>query len=246
MDALDLKNFCITDEELAADRLLESAVPALVRVAATGTEVPVETSLRFLPCFKVLTLNSLADGFRRDSESALNFETDATFGLEVLVMIELPVVADIGRRGGIASWRVVLLLSGCFSVLELLRFHERLNFLLNELIDEGVGGSSGLGCCTGDFDIDLVGALNAPSLGIDFEDCRCARGPDGLVCDTIALGVSSELRSSLPVCDLLKYRCSNPSSLGTEEERKGETESCLVLPSADSELLVSASRGLSC
>lgn len=194
----------MTDDELAVERLLESAVPTLVRVATTGTEVPRETSLRFLPCFEALPLKSLPDGFRRESVSALNFETDRTGGLEFLAVIELPVVAEIGRRGGgIASCRVVLLFSGCFSVLELLRFHDRLNFLLRELIEEGVCGSSGLGSCTGDFGVDLVGALDMLSLGIAFEGCRCARGPDGLDCGA-ALVPSSESRISLPVCDLLK------------------------------------------
>lgn len=196
----------MTEVELAVERLLESALPPLMaRVVAFATEVPKEASLRFLPCFETGPCKSLPDGFRRGSASALNFEADTTLGLDVLVAIELPVVTEVGIRGaGIASWRVVLLFSGCFSVLELLRFHDRLSFLLSELIEEGVCGSSGLGCCTGDFGVDLVKTLDTVSLGIAVEGCRCARGPDGFDCATVALVPSSESRISLPVCDRLK------------------------------------------
>lgn len=99
--------------------------------------------------------------FRRLTSSALAF--DDKLGFEAFTETELPVVAETGRRGGgIASCFVVALFSGCFSVLELLRFHDRLNFLLRELIDEGVWGSSGLDCCTGtgDFEIGLIEALD--------------------------------------------------------------------------------------
>jgi hypothetical protein len=49
--------------------------------------------------------------------------------------------------------------------LEPLRFHDRLNFLRNELMDDGVGGSSGLDRGGGD---------------LALADAFCARGPDGL------------------------------------------------------------------
>jgi hypothetical protein len=50
--------------------------------------------------------------------------------------------------------------------LELLRFQDRLSFLLRELIEEGVGGSSGLGCCIGDF-----GVVCNAGFDVAFEGC---------------------------------------------------------------------------
>jgi len=76
-------------------------------------------------------------------------------GLGGLAVGRLFMVADAGIRGGG--------MESCFAVLwspfspgnwppflEALRFHDRLSFLLSELIDEGVGGSSGLESGGGD------------------------------------------------------------------------------------------------
>jgi len=94
--------------------------------------------------------------------------------------------------------------------LELLRFHDKLNLRLSELlIEEGVGGSSGLVCGGGDFGFVTLGAL----------------GPIGF-----CSGLESTLRSkeivwllSPKVLDLV-IRFSNISPpFGADEERKGET-----------------------
>jgi len=53
--------------------------------------------------------------------------------------------------------------------LELLRFHDRLSLRRRELIEDGVGGSSGLGNGGGDFPVD-----------VDFAGFAIGgRGPDG-------------------------------------------------------------------
>jgi hypothetical protein len=51
--------------------------------------------------------------------------------------------------------------------LEALRFHDKLSFLLSELMEEGVGGSSGLESGGGDFAGFVLAGFGA-------------RGPDGL------------------------------------------------------------------
>jgi hypothetical protein len=73
----------------------------------------------------------------------------------------------------------------------LLRFHERLSFLLKELIEDGVGGSSGLERGMGD-------------LGADF--CALgARGPEGFWCTIDSVVLSEEAGNSPLVWDLLRY-----------------------------------------
>lgn len=47
-------------------------------------------------------------------------------------------------------------LVGCMLLFDLLRFRERLSLRLKLLIDEGVGGSSGLGSAGGDLFAGLV------------------------------------------------------------------------------------------
>lgn len=95
-------------------------------------------------------------------------------GFDVVGM--LFTVAEMGMRGGgIESCRM---LCSCLSpgswlmlALEALRFQDRLSFRLSELMDDGVGGSSGLDS-GGD---DLAGgALVATECG--------GLGPDGLCC----------------------------------------------------------------
>jgi hypothetical protein len=94
--------------------------------------------------------------------------------------------------------------------LEALRFHDKLSFLLSELIDEGVGGSSGLESGGGDF-----GGLAAAGF--------CARGPEGLVWWIAKSGaVSSGAVKSPPVFDLFKKAASMWPPLGSEELKKGE------------------------
>lgn len=138
MDALDLKNFCITDDELAFDRFAELSAPSiLARPVALCTEVPRETSLRFLPWCVAPPFKLAVDGFRL-VESSCTLDFEEMLGLEVFGAIELPVVAEIGRRGGGIASCFALMFSGCFSVLELLRFQDRLSFRLKELIEEGV------------------------------------------------------------------------------------------------------------
>lgn len=89
--------------------------------------------------------------------------------------------AEAGKRGGgIESCRTewCSALSSCVRLIldfELLRFQDRLSFLLSELIDDGVGGSSGLGRGTGDLGLDTT-------LG--------ARGPDGLIVGGCSGGTS--------------------------------------------------------
>lgn len=204
MDALDLKNFCMTDDEVALERFAEpSTLSTLVRPVALWTDVLKDTSLLFLPWCDTVPFRLVPEGFRlEESNWVLGF--DEMLGLEVLDAMELLVEAEIGRRGGGIASCLVLMFSGCFSAFELLRFHDKLSLRLKELIEEGVWGSSGLGSCTGDLGLVLIGALITLSLDIVFDGCLCARGPDGFGCVAVVLAASSVSRISLPVCDLLK------------------------------------------
>ena len=58
--------------------------------------------------------------------------------------------------------------------MELLRFQDKLSFLLREDIEEGVGGSSGLDSCVGDFGGGFIVGFD-----VTFDGCLWARGPDG-------------------------------------------------------------------
>lgn len=81
-------------------------------------------------------------------------------GSRVLALCKLFVVADIGRRGtaSLVELAPVSLKSPWF--LEALRFQDMLNFLLNELMDDGVGGSSGVGAGPGDFGTCLLVSMD--------------------------------------------------------------------------------------
>lgn len=85
-------------------------------------------------------------------------------------------------------------------------FHDRLSFLRNELMDDGVGGSSGSEAGGGDLVPDLAG------LG--------ARGPDGFCWGLVFKSDSVTLPMS-PVLGLLINSESGPF-LGSEEDKKGE------------------------
>jgi hypothetical protein len=96
--------------------------------------------------------------------------------------------------------------------LEALRFHDKLSFLLSELIDEGVGGSSGLDSGGG----DLAGLAVA---------VFSARGPEGLlrwVVDSAAAVLSSGRVKSPPVLDLFRNAASIWPPLGNDELKKGD------------------------
>lgn len=124
-------------------------------------------------------------------------------GLEDFVVGMLFVVADAGIRGGGMEPCFNGLLSA-FSAwgwplpfFDALRFHDRLSFLLSDVMDEGVGGSSGLDSGGGD-----LGGFIVTGLG--------ARGPEGLVwwtADSVE-GVSSGALKSPPVLDLLRKAAS--------------------------------------
>lgn len=99
-------------------------------------------------------------------------------GLGGLLVGRLFRVAETGiLGGGMDSWLALAceLESPCnwlVLLLDALRFQDKLSFRLSELMDEGVGGSSGLESGAGDFE---VGCFVAIPLG-------AARGPDGLLC----------------------------------------------------------------
>jgi hypothetical protein len=106
----------------------------------------------------------------------------AWLGLGAFIAVGL-IVAGTGMRGG--GMLFCRACSECLSIdgaagwlplLELLRFHEMLSFLLKELIDEGVGGSSAVEGGVGDLVVVLVSFR--------------ARGPVGFCCDLLATEVS--------------------------------------------------------
>lgn len=148
----------MTDEVEAVERLpAPSALSSFVAVRVEAAWVawlpraPDETSLRCLACIElaVAEFRPTPEGFRRVVASSCTvLDFDETLGLRALADADVPVAADTGRRGvGMASCLTVLLLpllSGCFSFLELLRFHDRLNLRLRVVMEDGVWGSSGL------------------------------------------------------------------------------------------------------
>jgi hypothetical protein len=93
-------------------------------------------------------------------------------GFEVLMLFS---VAETGILGGGMESCLTLVcsaLSACGWLMlffEALRFHDKLNLRLSELIDDGVGGSSGLGSGGGD-------VVPTDFVAIGFG----ARGPEGL------------------------------------------------------------------
>lgn len=127
--------------------------------------------------------------------------------------LKLVLVAEVGSRGGGIESCLMLLLSmlspfGCEMLFfEALRFQDRLNLRLRELMDEGVGGSSGLERCGGDFSTAFVLDL-------------CARGPEGL-CTGKSTVVSKGRVRSPPVFDLFMNVDSIPP-LGSEVDKNGD------------------------
>lgn len=127
--------------------------------------------------------------------------------------LKLLVVAETGiRGGGIESCLAVLpsIVSplGCLApFFEALRLNVRLSLRLMELMDEGVGGSSGLERGGGDFATDFVLVL-------------CARGPEGL-CTAKSTAESSGRVRSPPVFDLFANDDSIPP-LGSEVDKNGD------------------------
>lgn len=96
-----------------------------------------------------------------------------------------------------------------------LRFQDKLSFRLSELIEDGVGGSSGLDSGPGDF-----GARGLLAAG--------SRGPDGRCCVIVVPTLTSApLLKPLPVLVLLccvnAPEPSNPP-LGSDEDRYGDTD----------------------
>lgn len=133
-----------------------------------------------------------------------------------LAELRFPTVAEIGNRGG-GICSLLILRSTVFSdvlafesVLEVLRFHDKLNFLRKELIEDGVGGSSGS---------EIGGVGDFAFTG------RWARGPEGFCGGFTSRGSVIFPRS--PVCDLFRKAGSAPG-LGTEEDRNGDTLGFLV------------------
>jgi hypothetical protein len=96
-------------------------------------------------------------------------------GLAGLPAGRLFIVLEAGIRGG-GMESCLTFFGSPFSAwarlpfLEALRFHDKLSFLLSEVMDEGVGGSSGLESGGGDLACRVVVATGFG-----------ARGPEGLV-----------------------------------------------------------------
>jgi len=88
--------------------------------------------------------------------------------------------------------------------LEVPLFHDdKLSFLLNALIEDGVGGSSGLDCA-GDFAVDLTEGGR-----LDLEDAFASKRDSLMVA------------KSVPVFERLSGICS-PPPCGTDEDKKGD------------------------
>ena len=125
--------------------------------------------------------------------------------------------------------------------LDALRFQDKLSFRLKELMDEGVGGSSGLESGPGDF---VVGGFVAMGFG-------AARGPEGLCCCTggsAAAGSGGTVKSA-PVLERFKNDDSILLPFGTEDDKNGDIpDLCDPFLSAvndSAELVASTAVGLS-
>lgn len=128
-------------EAVAACRVPALSAPSALtwRAAAPcAIDAPV-VSLLFLlwccaPAFKLAL-----EAFRRAASCCCVPDFVGTLGLPVLAdATELPVVAEIGRRGGGMASCFAWAFSGCFSVLELLRFQDKDNFRRKVVMDDGV------------------------------------------------------------------------------------------------------------
>jgi hypothetical protein len=166
-------------------------------------------------------------------------------GLVVVAALEILVLLPL-TAGNVMLWVKELLscfaagISSAFSVIcpPLLLFapflfHVRLSLRRNEVIDDGVGGSSGLDMGAG-----------------DFGGCRVIfnpRGPDGFVGIEGSAPTVDAFGRSPPVFDLVRTFDST-KSFGTDDDKNGDTpdrSSCAVKAVVDSDELASAGEGLS-
>ncbi len=168
VELFGLRIFCTTDE-------LYESVDRSATVSRVDSFFAAKLSPR-LRSWAMMAFRLEAELFRlRDSRYVpLPFDFVEGVGLGGLLVDMLLTVAEMGILGGGMESCLTLCsaLSPCswpMLFLEALRFQDRLNFLLKELMDDGVGGSSGLESGGGDF-------VPADFMAIGFG----ARGPEGL------------------------------------------------------------------